>query len=295
MWTLFSVRRSPEQRRQHYMQVVGRLKPGATLEQARADMAGVADRIAVVAPDTNKGWGVTIEPLRDAIVGQELRTTSLVLAGVVTFVLLMACANVANLLLARGLGRAARDRGARGARRQPAAHRPATADREPAARGDRRRRRPRARLGLRDGRAVADPARHAAAGDRARLRRAGRGRRGAVDRRNRAALRTGAGVAGRRGAARRDDERRRPRIDQERRRPACGARRRRGRSRRAAARRRGAADPHADRAEQRRSRLQGGPRADDAGRPAAEPVWQQRKAGCVLPGGRARTSRRFPA
>src|SRR4051812_20420511 len=106
MWTLFAVRRSPEQRRQHYMQVVGRLKPGVTLEQARADMAAVADRIAAVAPETNKGWGVTIEPLHQAIVGPELRTTSLMLAGVVAFVLLMACANVANLLLARGLGRA---------------------------------------------------------------------------------------------------------------------------------------------------------------------------------------------
>jgi putative ABC transport system permease protein len=105
MWTLFSVRRSPEQRRQHYMQVIGRLKAGATLEQARADMGGIADRIAVAAPDTNKGWGITIEPLRGAIVGPELRTTSLVLAGVVSFVLLMACANVANLLLARGLSR----------------------------------------------------------------------------------------------------------------------------------------------------------------------------------------------
>jgi putative ABC transport system permease protein len=105
MWTLFSVRRSPEQRRQHYMQIVGRLKPGVTLDQARADMAGVAEQIASIAPETNNGWGVTIEPLRDAIVGPELRTTSLVLAGVVGFVLLMACANVANLLLARGLSR----------------------------------------------------------------------------------------------------------------------------------------------------------------------------------------------
>jgi putative ABC transport system permease protein len=105
MWTLFVPRRSPEQRSQHYMQVIGHLKPGVTLEQARADMAGVADQIAAIAPDTNKGWGVTIEPLRDAIVGPELRTTSLVLAGVVGFVLLMACANVASLLLARGLGR----------------------------------------------------------------------------------------------------------------------------------------------------------------------------------------------
>jgi predicted permease len=105
MWTLFIPRRTPEQRWQHYMQVIGRLKPGVTVDQARTDMAGVADQIAIISPETNKGWGVTIEPLHDAIVGPELRTTSLVLAGVVAFVLLMACANVANLLLARGLGR----------------------------------------------------------------------------------------------------------------------------------------------------------------------------------------------
>ena len=105
MWTLFSVKRSPEQRRQHYMQVIGRLKPNTTIDQARADMAAIADRIATIAPDTNKGWSVTIEPLQSAIVGPELRLTSLVLAGVVAFVLLMACANVANLLLARGLSR----------------------------------------------------------------------------------------------------------------------------------------------------------------------------------------------
>jgi putative ABC transport system permease protein len=105
MWTLFVPKRSPEQRQQHYMQVIGRLKPGATIEQARADMSGIADHIGEIAPDTNKGWSVTIEPLRDGIVGADLKTTSLVLAGVVGFVLLMACANVANLLLARGLGR----------------------------------------------------------------------------------------------------------------------------------------------------------------------------------------------
>src|SRR5438309_771154 len=45
LWTLFVPRRSPEQRRQHYMQVIGRLRPGVTIEQARTDMAAVADRI----------------------------------------------------------------------------------------------------------------------------------------------------------------------------------------------------------------------------------------------------------
>jgi putative ABC transport system permease protein len=105
LWTLYGVRRSPEQRRQHYLQVIARLKPGVTIEQANADMTGIANRLADAWPDSNNGWGVTIAPLRDAIVGGELKTTSLVLTGVVGFVLLMACANVANLLLARALGR----------------------------------------------------------------------------------------------------------------------------------------------------------------------------------------------
>jgi putative ABC transport system permease protein len=106
MWTLFVPRRSPEQRRQHYLQVVARLKPDVSVEQARAGMAAIADGIAALSPETNRGWGVTIEPLRSAVVGQDLRTTTIVLAGVVAFVLLMACANVANLILARGVGRA---------------------------------------------------------------------------------------------------------------------------------------------------------------------------------------------
>jgi putative ABC transport system permease protein len=106
LWTLYVPERTPEQRRMHYLQVVGRLAPGVSLTQARDDMAIVGRRIAQSSPDTNKEWGVTVEPLHDAIVGHELRTTSLVLAAVVVCVLLMACANVASLLLARGIGRA---------------------------------------------------------------------------------------------------------------------------------------------------------------------------------------------
>lgn len=105
LWTPFVVRRSPEQRQMHYPQVLGRLKPGATTEQARADMAVIAQNIARISPSTNKDWGVTIQPLREALIGRELRVTSLALAGVVGFVLLMACANVANLMLALGAGR----------------------------------------------------------------------------------------------------------------------------------------------------------------------------------------------
>ena len=106
LWTLFTVKRSPEQRQEHYLQVLGKLKPGTSLEQARTDMAVVAGNIARLSPSTNKGWGVSIEPLRSALVGHDLRLTTVVLFAVVGFVLLMACANVANLMLARGSARA---------------------------------------------------------------------------------------------------------------------------------------------------------------------------------------------
>ena len=77
MWTLMTPLRSPEQRRMHYLQVLGRLKPGVTVEQAGSAMAAIAARIAEISPATNKGWGVTIDPLRESLVGAELRTTSL--------------------------------------------------------------------------------------------------------------------------------------------------------------------------------------------------------------------------
>jgi putative ABC transport system permease protein len=106
LWTLFVPQRSPEQRRMHYLQVLGRLKPGVSMEQAQAAMDTIAAGIARMAPDTNKNWGIAIQPLHRAVVGNELRSTSLVLGGVVAFVLLMACANVANLMLAQGAARA---------------------------------------------------------------------------------------------------------------------------------------------------------------------------------------------
>ena len=287
MWTLFAVRRSPEQRRQHYMQVVGRLKPGATLEQARADMAGVADRIAVVSPETNKGWGVTIEPLRDAIVGPELRTTSLVLAGVVAFVLLMACANVANLLLARGLGRSREIavRAALGGSRWRIIQQLLTESLLLAA------------IGGACGLALAWAAVRAAPslippGTLPQAIVLAFDARVAVV----AAMLTlgtallfglvpawqasSVPLAG-------DDERGRPRIDEARRRTARGARGRRGRGGGAAAGGRRPARAHADRAERHRSRLPRRARADDAGRPAAEPVRQHREAAGVLSGGGA--------
>jgi putative ABC transport system permease protein len=105
LWTPYLPRRTPEQRRMHYMQVLGRLKPGATLARAREDLERVAGQIAATSPETNKGWSVTLEPLKEALVGDDLHMTSLALAAIVAFVLTTVCANVANLLLARGISR----------------------------------------------------------------------------------------------------------------------------------------------------------------------------------------------
>lgn len=103
--SLYHVKRSPEQRKMHYLAVLGRLKPGVSLSQAQAGMDVIADNLARNFPNTNKSWGINVEPLRNAMVSHDVRITTLALFGIVGFVLLMACANVANLILARGAGR----------------------------------------------------------------------------------------------------------------------------------------------------------------------------------------------
>jgi putative ABC transport system permease protein len=88
----------------HNHVVIARLKPHVEVQQAQAEMATISRRLEQQYPADDKGWGALVLPLHDDMVG-DVRTPLLVLLGAVAFVLLIACANLANLLLARGLTR----------------------------------------------------------------------------------------------------------------------------------------------------------------------------------------------
>jgi len=87
------------------MKVIGRLKPGVTLQQARAEMNSIANQLAEAYPVADKDSGITVMSLKQGMVG-EIAPFLFILLGAVGFVLLIACVNVANLVLARSTGRA---------------------------------------------------------------------------------------------------------------------------------------------------------------------------------------------
>ena len=88
-----------------WLVILGRMKPGVTLAQANADMDTVARHIAQDYPKSNKGWGVSVVPLKNDFLNPDTKKGLPLLLGAVGFVLLISCANVANLLLARGTAR----------------------------------------------------------------------------------------------------------------------------------------------------------------------------------------------
>ena len=103
LWTP-QERQYMKQRGDHYLRVAARLKPEASLDQARTQLATVAGRLAKEYPGTNEGRGIRVATLRDESIGN-VRSVLYILFGAVAVVLLIACANVANLLLARNAAR----------------------------------------------------------------------------------------------------------------------------------------------------------------------------------------------
>lgn len=91
-------------RGEHHSRVVGRLNSGVTRQQAQAELDAISSRLEEQYPEDNKGWGAVVVPLHEDLV-RDVRPALLILLGAVAFVLLIACANVANLMLAKTLSR----------------------------------------------------------------------------------------------------------------------------------------------------------------------------------------------
>ena len=104
LWLPTQINPNGNERNNHTYGIVARLKPGVTMEQARAEMVMIGQRLEQQYPATNSGWGVRVFPMAEMYSGK-IRPVLLVLLGAVGLLLLIACANLANLLLARAAAR----------------------------------------------------------------------------------------------------------------------------------------------------------------------------------------------
>ena len=104
LWLPTAINPNDPERQNHKYGIVARLKPGVTVAQARAEMIVIARRLERAYPATNTGWGITLFPMAEMFTGR-IRPVLLILLGAVGLLLLIACANLANLLLARAATR----------------------------------------------------------------------------------------------------------------------------------------------------------------------------------------------
>ena len=105
LWRPLAFAPGEQTRDYHWLSAIARLKPGVTFEQAQANLDAIGARIARDYPHSNKDWGVHLDRLSDIVVGDDLRQSLKVLLGAVGLLLLLGCANLANLSLARGTNR----------------------------------------------------------------------------------------------------------------------------------------------------------------------------------------------
>jgi predicted permease len=105
LWTPIAFKDTEQSLRQaRYVDAIARLKPGVTIAQAQTEMNAIAGRLANQYPDTNTGWDVKLKPVLESVVG-DIKSTLWLLFGAVGFVLLITCANLTNVLLARAFVR----------------------------------------------------------------------------------------------------------------------------------------------------------------------------------------------